>query len=440
MTNALTKITVITDHRHLDLRLPSDEPVALLLPQIRALALDGVQDSRDSSTPTVLATAMGEVIEASQTLREAAVPDGARLYLRDQDALPPSPEIYELASFTAESTDRSPMLWAGRLRSAGLAAVAGVLIAGSGFAAVIQQAEPARTMFGAALVAVLLLAGALVCRVWSVPGGASILTAGWVVGIGAAVSSGAYPSGPLMLMVTVAALAAAAFGTREHVPFAATAGLLGGLGAIWWAVQQGTGDGAVAAATAGIVGVFTLGLAPRLATVLVGLNGLDDDQRQGVRPPRQRTLDAFHRAHRTLSGWSLASALIVSGAAVTVSLARDRAVWSLLLAVALLGSVVFRGLSLPLLWQRLGVYGLSAAGLVGVTVVVSVRLDQPEYLLVTGVLGVLILLAARSGVREQARARLRLMAIRTEIICVLATIPLALGLSGAYDQLGRTFG
>jgi hypothetical protein len=173
---------------------------------------------------------------------------------------------------------------------------------------------------------------------------------------------------------------------------------------------------------------------------LAGLNGLDDDQRQGVRPNRQRTVDAFHRAHRTLTGCSLASALGASFAAVVVSLAWDRAEWSLPLAAALLGSVVFRGLSLPLFWQRGGVYALAAGGLMGIAVVVSVQLQQPAYLLIAGAVGVLVLAAAQGAVREQAGARLRLLAKRMETVCVLATIPLALGLSGAYEQLGRTFG
>jgi type VII secretion integral membrane protein EccD len=438
MTNALTRITVITEHRHVDLRVPSDEPVASLIPQLRELIFAGAEDVRNLSAPTVLTTGVGVVIEASQTLRAAAVPDGARLYLRDQGAIPASPEVYDVASFAAESTERSPKLWTGSVRAAGLAAVAGLLIAGSGSAAVLQQPHP--MVFGVSLVAALLLAGSLLSRFRSVPAGVSLLTAGWIVGVPVALTAVDFPSGPLLLIVTLLALAAAGFGTRQHVPFIASAGLLGGIGAAWAAVQQGTGDAALAAAVTGILSVFTLGIAPRFATVLAGLNGLDDDQRQGARPDRQRTIDAFHRAHRTLAGWSLASALAASFAAVVVSQSWDRPEWSLLLAAALLGSVVFRGLSLPLFWQRAGVYGLAGGGLVGTAVVVSVQLQQPAYLLIAGAVGVLVLAAAQGAVREQAGARLRLLAKRLETICVLATIPLALGLSGAYEQLGRTFG
>ena len=438
MTDALTRITVIAEHRHVDLRVPSDEPVASLLPQLRELIFAGVEDVKDLAAPTVLTTAVGVVIEASQTLRAAAVPDGARLYLRDQGAIPPSPEVYDVASFAAESTERSPELWTGSVRAPGLAAVAGLLIAGSGSAAVLQQ--PDRIVFGISLVGILLLAGSLLSRFRSVPAGVSVLTAGWIVGFPVALTAVDFPPGLLLLTVTILALSAAGFATRHHVPFTSAAGLLGGLGAVWWALQQGTGDAALAAAVTGILSVLTLGIAPRLATVLAGLNGLDDDQRQGVRPNRERTIDAFHRAHRTLAGWSLASALGASFAAVVVSLAWDRAEWSLLLAAALLGSVVFRGLSLPLFWQRAGVYGLAAGGLVGIAVVVSAQLHQPAYLLIAGAVGVLVLAAAQGAVREQAGARLRLLAKRIETVCVLATIPLALGLSGAYEQLGHTFG
>lgn len=438
MSNALTRVTVIGEHRHLDLRVPSDEPVASLLPQIRELIFAGVEDLRERSSPTALTTAVGTVIEASQTLRVAGVSDGARLYLRDERAVPPSPEVYDVASFAAESTERSPMFWTGALRAAGLAAVAGLTMAGSGSAAVLQQ--PDQIIFGTSLVGTLLLVGFLLSRFRSVPAGLSVLAAGWIVGVSVSFTTKDFPPGPLLLAITILALVAAGLGTRQQVPFIATAGLLGAIGAVWAAVQQGSGDAALGAAVAGIVAVLTLGIAPRLATVLGGLNGLDDDQRLGVRPHRQRTLDAFHRAHSTLAGWSLASALAASGAAVFVCLAWDRAEWSLPLAAVLLGAVVFRGLSLPLFWQRVGVYGLAASGLVGIAVVVSVQLHQPAYLLIPAAVGLLVLAAAQGAVREQAGARLRLMATRTETVCVLATIPLTLGLSGAYEQLGHTFG
>ncbi|XAS68087.1 EsaB/YukD family protein [Micrococcaceae bacterium Sec5.7] len=440
MTNALTRITVIGERRHLDLRLPSDEPVASLIPQIRDLLFADVEDARERPAPTVLTTAVGVVIEGSQSLRSATIPDGARLYLRDKRAIPPSPEVYDVASFAAESTGRSPGLWAGALRTVGLASVAGLLIAGSGSAAVLFQHPGARTPFGIVLVTALLLAGSLLGRFWSVPAGLAVLVAGWMVGVSVAITAGGIAPGALLLCATVLALAAGGLGTRQHIPFFAAAALLAVLGALWVLAQLSTRDAALAAAVTGIVSVLTLGLAPRLATVVAGLSGLDDDQRQGVRPDRQGTLDSFHMAHRTLAGWSLVSAVMASVAATVICLAWDRAVWGLLLAAALLGSVVFRGLSLPLFWQRAGVYAAAAGGLLATTIVVSLHFQQPACLLITGVVGVLVLAAAQGTVRAQTGARLRVLAARAEMICVLATIPLALGLSGTYTQLGQTFG
>lgn len=440
MTTALTRVTVIGERRHLDLRLPSDEPLASLVPQIRALLDVDSEAPRERSTASVLTNALGMVIEDTQTLRSAAIPDGARLFLRKENAIPPAPDVYDISSFTAESTERSPWLWSGHLRSLGLATVAGLILAGSGSAAVLLSTPPGRLPLGIVLATVLLLAGTLLGQFRSVPAGLSVVSAGWLVGVAAALTAGGLLPGAILVCGTVLALAAAAVGTRQYVPFFAAAGLLAGLGLAWGGLFLTTRDSALAAGIAGIVGVFSLGVSPRLATIAAGLSGLDDDQRQGARPNRTRALDSFHLAHRTLAGWTLISAFTAATAAVVVCLSWDRAVWSLLLASALLGSVVFRGLSLPLFGQRAGVYAAAAAGLVGAAVIVSIQLRQPAFVLVTGAVGVLVLAAAQGSVRAQTAARLRVLAARTEMICVLATIPLALGLSGAYTQLGQTFG
>lgn len=439
MTSALTRVTVIGQRRHLDLRLPSDEPLASLLPQIRALLDVDTDIPTVRSTASVLTDAVGTVIEATQTLRSAAVPDGARLFLRREDAIPAAPDVYDISSFTAESTERSPWLWSGR-RTFGLAAVAGIIFAGCGSAAVLLSRGPGRLSLGIVLAVTLLLAGSLLGRFRSFPAGLSVVSAGWVVGTAAALTSEGFPPGAIVLCGTVLALAAAAIGTRQHVPFLSAAGLLAVLGLAWGGLQIATGDPALAAGIAGIAGVFSLGVAPRLATIAAGLNGLDDDQRQGVRPHRTRVLDSFHRAHRTLAGWSLVSAFTTATAAVVVCLSWDRAMWTLPLASALLGSIAFRGLSLPLFGQRAGVYAAAAAGLVGAAVIVSMHMQQPTFVLIAGLVGILVLAATQGSVRAQTAARLRVLAARTEMICVLATIPLALGLSGAYTQLGRTFG
>ncbi len=95
---------------------------------------------------------------------------------------------------------------------------------------------------------------------------------------------------------------------------------------------------------------------------------------------------------------------------------------------------------MPLLAQRAGVYVAAAGACWGATLVFVLASKQPLWLVVAAALAVLVLVACMVRVREQTAARLRVIASRLELLCVLATIPLVLGLSGAYTQLGQTFG
>lgn len=122
MSMALSRVTVIAAHRHLDVRLPSDEPLASLMPQI--LSLMNEPSARTSAgattallTTSVLTTSVGITLESSLTLRQAGIPDGSMLYLREERDVPAAPDVYDVPSFAAESTERLPALWAGPLRT-----------------------------------------------------------------------------------------------------------------------------------------------------------------------------------------------------------------------------------------------------------------------------------------------------------------------------------
>ena len=74
LSTALSRVTVISAHRHLDLRLPSDEPLASLIPQILTLLHDGPPDappqpSRGTApaliTSSVLTTSLGSTLDVS---------------------------------------------------------------------------------------------------------------------------------------------------------------------------------------------------------------------------------------------------------------------------------------------------------------------------------------------------------------------------------------
>lgn len=450
MSTALSRVTVIAAHRHLDLRLPSDEPIASLMPQILHLMTEANTSMPSGGTSTatltssVLTTSVGVTLESALTLRQAGIADGSMLYLRDERDVPAAPDVYDVPSFAAESTERLPALWDGRLRTLGLSTVAGLLMAAasSSFVVVLRATgNRDAAIIGIAIAAALMLLGAVAGRARSVPAGLALIFAGLAAAAAAAFMVAPFGTGALLLSAAlILALAAAGIATGRIIPFLSSAGLLLALGGMWAVLGFSTRDQPLAAGITGIVAIFALGVAPRLATVLTGLSGLDDDQRQGKRITRTTTLDAVHAAHATLTGWTLTAAAFAGVAVVVVATAKNRPVWAVLLAVALLGALTFRGLAFPLLAQRAGVYAAAAGACWGATQVFVLASKQPLWLAIAAALAVLVLLACVVKVREQTAARLRVMASRLELLCVLATIPLVLGLSGAYTQLGQTFG
>lgn len=449
MSTSLSRITIIGQHRHLDVRLPSDEPVATLLPQLLQLMGDGNSPTagtkRSSGPPqpaasTVLTTSTGTTLETSLSLRQAGITDGTLLYLREEVSVPPAPEVYDVASFAADTTERAPALWAGRLRTTGLASVGGILLAGSAISMVMLLGgrDPGA---GAAVASALLLAGTGLGRWRSVPAGLALILAGLATAAAVALTLGSLAQSAVFFApAVIAGLTAGAVATRKYVPFLASAGLLTALCGIWTVMGWSTGDLPLAAGTTGIAAIFAVGVAPRLATVLTGLSALDDDQRQGKRISRTSTLDAVHAAHSTLTGWTLAASVMAGLSAVVTATAADRPAWATALAVSLLGALTLRGLSLPLLSQRAGLYVAAAGSCVGVAVALAQAFQQPWLVGGAGAVALAALFASVVRVREQTAARLRVTASRLELLCVLATIPLVLGLSGTYTQLGQTFG
>jgi ESX secretion system protein EccD len=455
LSTALSRVTVMSAHRHLDLRLPSDEPLASLIPQILTLLHDGPPDAPPQPsrgtvpaliTSSVLTTSLGSTLDVSHTLRQSGIVDGALLYLRDERDVPPAPEVYDVPSFAAAATERMPALWSGTMRTVGLAAVAGLLLAGSSTAAVLLQGTgpggSSGTLTGIMFAAALILLGGPVMRLRALPAGVALTAAGAAVSVTTAAWATADPgTGALVAVGAITlAMAAMAAGTGKYVPWLSSAGLLSALGGTWALVNWSTSDAPLAAGLAGIAGIFTLGVAPRMATAIAGLSGLDDDQRQGRRITRRSTLDAVHSAHGALTGWTLISSAVTATAAAVTATAADRPVWAALLPLALLGALTFRGLSLPLLAQRAGVYVAAAAGFLASVIVLARAAEQPFLLAGAAGMGLLVLAASAARVRDQTAARLRVVAARIELCCVLSTIPLVLGLSGAYTQLGQTFG
>ena len=379
------------------------------------------------------------------TLRQSGIVDGALLYLREERDVPPAPEVYDVPSFAAAATERMPALWSGTLRTVGLAAVAGLLLAGSSTAAVVLQGTGpgggSGTLTGIIFAAALILLGAPVMRLRALPAGVALTAAGAAVSVTTAAWATADPGTGALLAAGGITLAMAAWprGRASMFPGFPAPDCFGagrGLGAAQLEHIRRTS------------GRRAGGYCRHLHT---GCRPADSHGDCGARRPRRRPAPGQahhptqHLGRRPFGprGAHRMDHDFVRRDSNRRSRHRDcrgPAVWAALLPLALLGALTFRGLSLPLLAQRAGVYVVAAAGYLASVIVFARAAEQPFLLAGAAAVGVLVLAASAARVRDQTAARLRVVAARIELCCVLSTIPLVLGLSGAYTQLGQTFG
>ena len=90
---ALSRVTLVGEHRRGDLVLPSQEPIGRLLPDVMRLL-----DDRVGTRPQTrhLVAGDGSVLDPDATLESAAVADGAVLRLVRVGGAPSAPGVHDL--------------------------------------------------------------------------------------------------------------------------------------------------------------------------------------------------------------------------------------------------------------------------------------------------------------------------------------------------------
>ena len=128
MARAFTRVTVLGPTRHLDLLLPSDQPVGMLIPQV----LDPLQDT---PAPTVAAKVLvspsGDALDDAASLDEAGVVDGAVLSLFNASDAPPAAVVYDITDAVVEASSDTAGRWDERYRSRAAAVVAALSVWGA---------------------------------------------------------------------------------------------------------------------------------------------------------------------------------------------------------------------------------------------------------------------------------------------------------------------
>ncbi|MEU4360780.1 EsaB/YukD family protein [Promicromonospora sp. NPDC023987] len=448
-----TRVTVVGSARRGDIVLPSDEELAVLLPQI----LDLVAEPPGQGA-VALVRHTGDQLDVSHDLDTLGLPDGEILrVVRAQDAPPPA----EIADVTEAATDvltELPGRWNERARRATGATGVGLTAGAAGLVPAFAAGPDgtAAILLGIIVLALLILAA-------SAPRARSRRERGaWLRLAACSAATGLGPA----LGFAVAALPPVA-NLVGPVPDRAALELTGavafavGCGALWAAgvsrrsrgMLTGAGTGLaliviaavpigldlgadrVAAVVATVVTVL-LGVLPAVALNTSGVHRLDDAALEGEAPERRVVVPSLEEAYRALT-WTTVTAGISLAFAAAVLLSTPT-FWARLLGVAVLLVAALRVRPLPLTAQAAVLWGAVAVSTVVGTI--AALHDRPT--LTAGVLGTLSLLVTFMVSRRpntQQRARWRRAGDLLELLSMLVVIPALLGVFGVYELLLKVF-
>ncbi|MEU4999341.1 type VII secretion integral membrane protein EccD [Streptomyces sp. NPDC021622] len=443
---ALSRVTLVGERRRVDLVLPSQEPVGLLLPEVLRLL-----DDQAAGRPMLrhLVTADGSALAHDSTLESAGISDGAVLRLVQAEDAPSAPVVHDVTDEAADDLDVRAWRWrpATRRVVAGLATVVWALVAG-----VLARGEFELSSVGNALLgvgAVSALVGALLGRAGRLGlAAALIVTAGSLGVLGGWTLADTYAwSGAVRLTgvavsVGVALLLLGWFSPLGRGALIGAGALLGCL--VAWeaavALQGGAGTAAEQARVGSllaVVSVVVLGVLPRLALMASGLSGLDDRRSGGSSVSRYRVGAALSATHRGLAVATVVLAVSAAGAGVMVL--KEPTVWTVLLASVTAVVLALRARAFPLVAE---VVALFAAAAVVVVALVGVWLERSAGggpLALLGGLAVVPLVVLAVQPAEHVRVRLRRAGDVLESVGVIALLPLVIGVFGVYGRLLDTF-
>lgn len=440
MAHAFTRVTLIGSHRHLDLLLPSDQPVGTLIPQV----LDLLQDApQENVAEKVLLTPSGEPLQDSATLADAGIMHGTVLSLFNTADAPPPAVIYDVTDAVVEETDGTSGRWDRRHRTLSAAVFAAFVLAGA--AQTILSTAPRQQWWLLLTAAAVFLAVGVLCGRTAAGSilGRTLTGAGWLSGVAGIVHvSATVPEKSLYVVgLSAATLVAAGLTTARAKPLFSAAGLLAILGLVWAGAGVWTGHPVKTAAIATIVSVLVLGTVPKLALSTSGLAALDDRRANGASIGTVTAGHAIASAHQALAlGTAVCAASIAVGLWLLGTDIRT-GVWSMPLLLALTSATALRARSFPLAAERISLYLAAAVGVLALTRAALVDLPALPWLV-----GLLLLLVAAATLvsvllkfPDHLEARLRLLANKVESIAILAAVPLAVGMFGIFAQLLASF-
>jgi ESX secretion system protein EccD len=427
-----TRLTIIGTARKADLVIPNDESIGGLIPRLMELLGEA---GGSVARPLTLVRATGEQLDASLSAAEQEVADGELLRFVRADDAPPPPEVADVTDVLGESFSDRAGLWSSGSRQLTGAIAIGVL------SCVITGLLQVRAALSITALVVLVLAavgfgrlrrrwaavalttaalGILAAVTWQLAGEYSAAVAvlvlvglGWIcLGLGFGVGLGSRP---------------ARLGSWIGLALVAVPVLLIGLLRM---------DPSRTAAITAAVSVVVCGLLPRFAMAASGLTGLDDQVVEGRQRSRTEVELTVNDAYRLLTWATFAVAIPL---AVTSGLLLASADWwAVAVGAVVIMVTTLRTRAFPLAGQQVVLWLTVLAGLVAGLV------RQPHLGplsiagILTGVVLLIVILVVAQPVSHQ-RAFWRRGGNLLEAVCVIALIPLLLGMFGIYRDLLGAF-
>ncbi|GAA0726728.1 type VII secretion integral membrane protein EccD [Dactylosporangium roseum] len=446
----LARVVLAAPKRRLDLALPEQIPLAMLLPGVLPRAGESLADDGLDHGGWILRRTDGSTLDMSRTLAAQDIHDGDILHLAPRYEEWPELEYDDVVDAIAAGARRYGVAWSPTAtRVTGLAVGVSLLL---GTLALLLLAGPSWTVpasIALCVAAVLMTGGFVLSRALSDATAGATLGAGSLVYAfagGLLVLGGREPLSRLgapHLLVGSAALLA--FGVIGYLAVAATVRLfvagivLGALGVVAGLVAlTSLGAGQTAAA---VVGLLVL-LAPALPLLSVRLGKVplpqlprttDDLLQQEPVPPAVSTYAAVARADEIFTGLLFAFAIANVVSFWLLSL-HDGSVSAILVAVVAAASAL-RARLFTTVRHRLP---LLLTALLGVALLLARLADAGVGVQVGVGLGLLLVAVAvvTAGMRYSVRppsVYLGRLADTFDVVLVLATIPIACQVLGVYQ-------
>ena len=446
----LSRVTVVAPNGRLDLSLPSDVPLASLVPTLVQYVGENPVGAGDLRNGWVLARLGGQVLDSGGTAVEQGIRDGELLYLTPRPDAAPEMVFDDVVDAVATATRNRAAGW--RPELARRVAVTFAAIALFASAAAMLFAGPPLAIGGVVglVVGVVGLATATVLsrafgnRVVSVVVAAAAVVHAGVGGL--LVFAGDHPLRELaaphvlvaatVLFVT-AAVAVVAVG-EVSVLFLATGGAglaLGGAAAIClvFAAPPRVGAAAIAVVSFALLPALPM-IAYRLARLPIPLvpTGRSDITSDTSTVDGRRILAGSDRANGFLTSLLGTSATVLTGAAAVLAASGGPALpLCALLAVLLL----LRARPYPDRWQRLALLAAGAVGIGLATVAAylasAAQIRATGFPLGLGILAIIALVCGALAGRRLSPVWGRALDI-AEIVLILAAVPLAAWVGGLY--------